>query len=332
MSAFMNDFRTKIKLPQYSIALHHQHQILTFGSCFAENIGRRLQQLKFQIHNNPFGILYNPIAIINNLQRLLENQAFTADELFENNGIWHSWAHHSSYSNMDKNAALAAIQQNFNQTKSALNKTNRLILTFGTAYVFEYIKTGQIVANCHQIPQKNFRKRILSIDEITSNWLPFLLKLKMQNPDLEVIISVSPIRHLRDGLLENQQSKATLLLVAGALATELPFVHYFPAYEIMMDDLRDYRFYEADMLHPNSVAIDYIWQGFQDSFFDKNTQTLIVAIQKIIAAGQHRPFHPNSSPHQQFLENQTNQIAQLKENFPFLDFTEEIRRLEQQKK
>ena len=319
----MSDFRTKINLPSFPFSIHHKHQILSIGSCFAENIGQRLTDLKFQSNLNPFGILYNPVSIATNLKRLLDNKPFLENELFENHGLWHSFAHHSQFSKTDKRATLADIQQQFDQAKTDLKKTNRLIITLGTAHVFEYEKTGEVVANCHKLPGKDFKRRRLTIEEIKEVFLPLLKKVKSQNADLQIIITISPIRHIRDGLLENQKSKAILQLAMAQICEELYFVHYFPAYEIMMDDLRDYRFYEADMIHPNQVAIDYIWNHFQTAFFEDNTKNLNIKIKKIITASEHRPFQPNSPTHQDFLKQQLQKIKTLEKESPYLNFEKE---------
>ena len=326
----MSDFRTKIKLPQYHFSINHQHRLLSIGSCFAENIGHQLTALKFKNNVNPFGILFNPISIINNLTRLFDNDNFQEDELFENNGLWHSFAHHSVFSKIEKVAALEGIQNDFQQARIDFKNCQRLIFTFGTAHVFEAIKTNKVVANCHKMPSTSFRHRRLSVLEIVEIYLPFLEKIKSQNTDLQIIMTVSPVRHIRDGLVGNQKSKAVLQLAIDEIVQQLDFVHYFPAYEIMMDDLRDYRFYEADLIHPNQVAIDYIWKQFQHSFFDENTQQLNQKIEKIKAAAQHRSFHPQSIAHQQFLKKQLEKVENLAKEYPFLDLTEEHAVFEQQ--
>lgn len=319
----MSDFRTKIKLPQYHFSINHQHRLLSVGSCFAENIGQRLTDLKFKNNVNPFGILFNPISIIHNLTRLFENEIFQEGELFEHNGLWHSFAHHSVFSKIEKTAALVNIQNEFKQARIDLKNCQRLFLTFGTAHVFEHLKTDKVVANCHKMSVNSFRRRRLSVLEIVEIYLPFFEKMKFQNTDLQIVMTISPVRHIRDGLIGNQKSKAVLQLAIDEISQQLDFVHYFPAYEIMMDDLRDYRFYEADMIHPNQVAIEYIWEQFQHSFFDKNTQQLNQKIGKINAAIQHRPSHPQSMAHQQFLRKQLEKVEILAEEYPFLNLKSE---------
>ncbi|MFT4760485.1 MAG: hypothetical protein ACI9XO_003080 [Paraglaciecola sp.] len=319
----MPNFRTKINVSSSATSINHQHRLLSFGSCFTENIGQRLINFKFHNTINPFGILYNPISIINNLNRLLENDNFKENELFENNGLWHSFAHHSIFSKMEKVETLEGIQKHFQTAHLALKNCNRLILTFGTAHVFENIETGEIVANCHKMPAKLFQKRRLTVLEIIEKCKLFFEKIKLQNKDLEIIVTISPVRHIRDGLLENQKSKATLQLAVAELCEQFNFIHYFPAYEIMMDDLRDYRFYTADMIHPNQVAIDYIWEQFQSSFFNENTQILNRKLESINTAVQHRPFHPQSAAHQQFLKKQLENLVFLESKHSFLDLKSE---------
>jgi len=290
------------------------------GSCFAENIGQRLENLKFKIDRNPFGILYHPISIFNGLERLLDNENFTENELFAHHGLWHSFAHHGGFSKIEKTATLNGIQQRFTETQTALQNTNQLLLTFGTAYVFEYKKTGKIVANCHKLPNQDFNRRCLTIEEITNTFIPFLQQLKKQNPPFQTIATISPIRHIRDGLIENQKSKAILRVALTEICETLDFVHYFPSYEILMDDLRDYRFYEVDMIHPSQVAMDYIWEHFQEAFFDQKTRELNGKVEKIRMAMQHRPLNPKSEEYRQFLRQQLKKVEALKETVPFLNF------------
>ena len=319
----MSNFRTIFPLPEYPFQLHHQMMTISIGSCFAEHIGARLAALKFPICRNPFGILYNPMSIGNGLEFLLEDYLFKEEDLIQHHGIWHSFQHHSQFSGLDKAVVLGTIQKESEQAKAALKKVDCLILTFGTAYVYEHLEREQVVANCHKLAANNFRKHRLGVTEIVTAYRPLLQQLKNQNPAIKILFTVSPVRHIRDGIIENQRSKATLLLAIDALCEAFDFVHYFPAYEIVMDDLRDYRFYKADMVHPSEVAIDYVWDAFANSLFSEQSKQINRQIAKLQQAAAHRPFHVESEGHQSFLKKQLKKIELLSRQYAFLDFQEE---------
>ena len=301
----------------------HTDPVLCIGSCFSEHIGRRLEQLKFTATVNPFGIVYNPLSIAQVLEKIISEKDFSEKDLFENDGLWHSFAHHGRFSHPDKTTALKNINDALNQARLFLKKCDRIILTPGTAHVFILKKTKKVVANCHKIPGQNFLRKRLTTKEVATPLINVLKKIKKRNPGLEVIATVSPVRHLRDGLPENQRSKATLLLALDAVCNALPYVHYFPSYEIVLDDLRDYRFYEKDLAHPNELAIEYIWEKFEDAFFSKKTKLLCHEIKHITNAAAHRPFHPSSEAHRAFIKKQLDTIGLLEKKFPFLNFEKE---------
>ena len=301
----------------------HGHPVLCIGSCFAEHIGSRLERLKFPVLVNPFGIVYNPVSVARVLDKLLSEDCFSENDLFENHGLWHSFAHHGRFSHPDKVTALRQINQSLDNARRFLKTTERLIVTLGTAHVFVDKKSNNVVANCHKMPGQSFDRRRLSLKEVASPLISVLQKLQEKLPTIEVIATVSPVRHLRDGLVENQRSKATLLLGLESVCSALPFVHYFPSYEIVLDDLRDYRFYEKDLSHPNELAIDYVWQHFGNTFFSEKTTALCQRISHLATAASHRPFHPASAAHQSFLSKQLSTLEQLEKEHPSLDFTPE---------
>lgn len=272
---------------------------------------------------NPFGILYNPYSIGNALEQLLALETSLEPALIQHNNLWYSFNHHGQFSNPDRANLLQILDQQLQFARGFLKNTQRLIITLGSSKVFIYKKTGKIVANCHKVPNQAFDQRILSTTRIVDHLGPIFEQLAIQQPSIEIVLTVSPVRHLRDGIVESQWSKARLLLACEQLRADFDFVHYFPAYEIMMDDLRDYRFYKEDMVHPSEVAIDYIWNYFATSFFNDSTLILNQRIEKIIQASQHRPFHPQSTEHQQFLIQQLKKIKELKALFAFLDFKKE---------
>ncbi|MFN0174920.1 MAG: GSCFA domain-containing protein [Saprospiraceae bacterium] len=322
----MQTFRTQISATPAPFQITHNHELSLLGSCFTEHIGQKLLDRKFNTHTNPFGIVYNPISMAHCLDRIVAgNQIFTEKELFENAGLWHSWEHHGRFSKPDKNEALEGINAAYREAAEQIKKADFLLLTFGTSDVFTLRETGKIVANNHKMPASLFDQRRLSVAEIVERTVQAIKSVAQLRgvPHFEVILTVSPVRHIRNGLVENQRSKAALILACEEICTQLDYAHYFPAYELLLDDLRDYRFYAADMLHPSELAVDYIWQFFSDTFFSEKTRKLNERIDKTRAAAQHRPFHPNTSQYRSFAQAQLEAIAALKLEMPGLDFSKE---------
>ena len=319
----MSVFRTLISAKKSHHDIQHQDRILSLGSCFAEHIGERLRQNKFSTIINPFGILYNPISISKSLHSLLDESLFTSKDLFSYMDLWHSFAHHGSFSNPDQAICLAKINQQLSSAREQLKQSKYLLLTLGTAHVFRYKKTDEVVANCHKLPNTDFDRIRLSVSDISKSLSIVFEQLHQFFPDLQIIVSISPVRHLRDGHLENQRSKASLLLSLTEMEEQFKFVHYFPSYELLLDDLRDYRFYKEDMIHPNDTAINYIWDFFTTTYFNSTTTNLITKIEKILKASQHRPLRPSTKAHQQFIQDQLQQIAILEKENEFLNFEEE---------
>jgi hypothetical protein len=317
-------FRTNLKIDKSALTISHQHSMMSIGSCFSENIGERLEQYKFPISINPFGILFNPISIAKALRLINEKYQFSEKDIFHHNGKWHSFLHHGKFSDIDKIACLNDINTEIKTANDRLKKLDYLIITFGTANVFEHTETEQIVANCHKLPNQNFDRKRLSVEAITKPFLEVLKQLKKENPKLQVIFTVSPVRHIRDGLVENQRSKSTLLLAIDEIIKKLDFTNYFPSYELVIDDLRDYRFYKEDMIHPSKVAIDYIWKAFSACYFEEQTKQANQQIHKLIQAKNHRVENPNSAEYQLFIKNQIKKIEQLQQQYKWIDFEKEL--------
>ena len=327
-------FRTILEPHKAAFDLNYHTPILTVGSCFAENIGNRLSDLRFPININPFGILFNPISVADCLNYLMTETIFTENDIFENNGLWHSWLHHGRFSSPEKDKILRGVNDSLLEARQFFKTANRLIITLGTANVFVENTSNKVVANCHKVSlsmpkallwrgtptEQYFNKKRLSVTEIVESLSIVFSKIKTQNTDMQVIITVSPIRHIRDGLLENQRSKATLLLAIEEIMKQFPNIHYFPAYEIVMDDLRDYRFYEADMIHPNSQAIAYIWQFFSETFFLNETKIIAEEVRKVNLMQQHRPLHPDTEGYKQFVDNLKKRTGDLEKKYPYLRF------------
>lgn len=302
------------------ISIGYENNILSIGSCFAENMAAYLQKGKFHIETNPFGILYNPVSIAETLDYLWSEKKIDETKLVKQGELWHSFLHHGSFVHFDKTTLLNNLNDNLTEHRVFAKKTNRIILTLGTANVFIFRENNQIVANCHKIPNSFFEKRRLNIEECVIPFISIFEKMKRQNPDIEIMLSVSPIRHIRDGLIENQRSKATILLAVDQLCEMFSFVHYFPAYEIVMDDLRDYRFFKADMIHPNEVAIEYIWEKFSYSFFEEETKLIYKEINELQSALAHRPLFPESKEYQLFIDKTKQRQKALEEKYPHLNW------------
>ena len=258
-------FQTIVEIPKFKWRTGYSKKSVFIGSCFTENIGSKMSELKYNVDINPFGILYNPASVENALLLLLANKRFEKHELILHDGLWHSFSHHGKFSSDDFNDALKIINDRIEFSSNFLKNANFLFITYGTAWIYSYKKTDQVVSNCHKIPASEFTRSKLTIDEIVEQTSMALLKLWNFNPDIKVVFTVSPIRHWKDGAIENQRSKATLLLAIEKIIDECGYerCEYFPSYEIAMDELRDYRFYDEDMIHLSNVAVNHIWERVQ---------------------------------------------------------------------
>lgn len=320
------DFRIRVELPKKELDIAHNSKILLLGSCFAENIGNRLLENKFNCDVNPFGILYNPMSILTALKQISGGKEYSEEELFFYQGQWHSFMHHGFFSDASGSACLGNINFRLRQASEELPSLNYLFITFGTAYVYMLKENGMIVSNCHKLPEKNFERRRLTVDEVVKEYTLYLNSLLKQNPGLKILFTVSPIRHAKDGMHGNQLSKATLLLVIDALKVNFPeHIFYFPSYELIMDELRDYRFYAEDMLHPSDVAVNYLWECFSSSYFSRKTLDILAEWGEIKKALNHKPFRPDSEQHIKFLSQIVLRIKRLKEKCPYLDVEKEIK-------
>lgn len=316
---------TYIHIPRAPFRFSCTERMLLLGSCFAENIGTRLAGNKFNVDINPFGTLYNPASIAAALRRLLHPERFTADDLLQHEGVYHSFSHHSRFSSTSETECLRNINDRLEASTNEFRKTTYLVVTLGTAYVYRLKSSGEVVANCHKLPEKMFDRSMLTVGEIIAEWKELLLSLWEQNPDLKILFTVSPIRHWKDGAHGNQLSKATLLLAVDELQAAYPErIAYFPAYEIMMDELRDYRFYATDMLHPSELAIDYIWQRFTENFLSDETKGILKEWAEIQKAINHRPFQPESDAYKRFISQTLLKMERINEKFPSFDLTKEM--------
>lgn len=311
----MELFRTQIPVAPHPKRISYHSPIMFIGSCFSEYIGNKVAEARFPVDNNPFGIIYNPLSVKLVLDRLMENRPYKQQELFHYEGIWSSFDHHSRFSDIDDVACLAKINDRVGHSSQFLNKAGFLFITFGTSYVYMKKSDGMVVANCHKLPAAEFIRRRLTVDEIVAEYNTLLEQLFKLNLQLNIVFTVSPVRHWKDGAHENQLSKAILLLAIDQIMKTFPQTAYFPSYEIVMDDLRDYRFYEEDMLHPNKVAINYIWNRFKETYMEADTLNLMKEVEKVIQARNHRPFNPKSEPYYKFVSQNLDKIEFLKEQF-----------------
>lgn len=319
------NFTTPIELPIGLPPITHAQQLLLLGSCFAENIGKLLEDNAFRCDVNPFGILYNPLSVSEALREILSGKQYDEADLFFFRGCWHSPMHHGAFSAASATEALQQINSRLLQAHQRVNNTDWLLITWGTAFVYQQKASGRIVSNCHKQPEKLFTRRLLTVDGIVGEYTPLLKELLAQNPALKVLFTVSPIRHARDGMHANQLSKATLLLAIEQLQTAFPeTIFYFPSYEIVLDELRDYRFYADDMLHPSPTAIRYLWDRFSTVFFSDETKKIMQECESIRKALSHRPFHPDSEEHKRFLGQIVLKIERLNGKYPYLEFGKQI--------
>ncbi|WP_321288917.1 GSCFA domain-containing protein [uncultured Sunxiuqinia sp.] len=321
----MNQYFTEVEIKDIGWHIDHRTKVMMMGSCFSENIGQRMKQLKFQVDLNPFGILYNPQSVSKSIRLLMEQKTYTAKDLIEHDGIWHSFDHHSRFSSTNKENCLKRINDQIRRSYDHLIESEYLILSLGTAWVFELKNSGKIVSNCHKLAAAEFNRYRLTPSEIVDDYRELISQIRRINSNLKILFTVSPIRHWKDGAVENQLSKSTLLLAINQLIIDFGTAHcaYFPSYEIVMDELRDYRFYAPDMMHISAKAVDHIWDKFCSKMITDESHKIIKSIQKIIKAIEHRPRNIQSEKHQKFLLYNVNKINDLMKSFPFLNLANE---------
>lgn len=316
-------FRTEINLDKNSIKIVHSEKVCTIGSCFAENIAGYFSQYRFNILENPFGVLYNPVSIFNSLKLLRDKKKFTKDDLFNYQSEWHSFYHHSDFSHHEPDVCLKNINEGIISAREFLAQTDLLIITYGTSFVYKHAEKNIVVSNCHKIPAAQFDRIRLTLAETKNIISETIQLLKRINTDLKIIFTVSPVRHWKDGAEENQLSKSTLLLGVNEAVSQTDDAIYFPSYEIMMDDLRDYRFYEADLVHPNKLATDYIWEKFSSALLSEKCKNAMKEVAQIDSARKHRPRNIYSDSHQKFVQDQIELINNLEKKYPYLNLSQD---------
>ena len=316
------EFRTEVHIPPSGNRISYESRILFMGSCFTEHIGSLMKELRFRVDLNPFGINYNPSSLSRNLWALLNGKQYNIKDLHEANEKWFSFDHHSQFSAVDPDTCLDNINQRIRHSRDRMGETDYLLLTWGTAWVYVLKESATVVSNCHKLPADNFSRHLLSVNQVVDTYTKLFAGLRSKMPGIKVILTVSPVRHWKDGPVLNTVSKSTLLLAAHRLTEMFSYCEYFPAYEIAMDDLRDYRYYGNDLVHPNQQMIQYIWEKFTDTYFDEKTLRLMGEIEKLIAARNHRPFDPASAQYKQFCEKQLHKAERLMTDHPGLDLLE----------
>lgn len=315
------NFQTQIPIQKSDFPIDYNSKLLSLGSCFAENMAEKFEYFKFENVVNPFGIIFNPVSLEKLLVRSIRKMYFTEKDIFYHNEAWHCFEVHSELSNPNAAEFLQKLNQLVDSTNWHIEKSTHCIITLGTSWVYRHIESNEIVANCHKVPQKQFVKELLSINQIDDSLQIIIAEIQAINPNCKFIFTISPVRHIKDGFVENNVSKAHLIsAINQTINYQQQNINYFPSYEIMMDELRDYRFYAEDMLHPNQTAIDYIWIKFFENYVDEKefgTMQNVCDIQKSL---HHRPFNPNSESHLKFLENLNQKINTLVKKYPNFQF------------
>jgi hypothetical protein len=326
------DLMLNIDLKKLLPPISYQDKIMLVGSCFTEHIGNALDELKFSVLQNPNGILFGPDAVCKNLLSYVENKKYNEADLFQLNEVWHSWNHHSRFSNINADAAVRFINNSLQQAYDFLKEADWLVITLGSSFSYKLThqadtasqNIGDGVANCHRAPASWFTKEMLEIDTIKAMLEDCLKQLKEFNPKLKFIFTVSPVRHIRDGVEENNRSKARLIETVHFIKAKFGWAFYFPAYELVIDVLRDYRFYDIDLVHPNYPATEFVLEKFTENYIDEETQQLMQEVKKIVIARKHKPFQPETKAHQQFLITHFEKVKALQERYPYLNLKEEM--------
>ena len=320
----------QIKSPEKKI--NYRDKILLTGSCFTEHIGNSLSELKFSVLQNPNGILFDPRSVCRSLLSYIENKKYVKEDLFLLNEVWNSWEHHSRFSDINADKCLRIINESQQQAHNFLKGADWMIITLGSSFSYRLtdeatpggLQNNHGVANCHRAPSKWFNKHLLSIDETISLLDDAYHRLKQFNPQLKIIFTISPVRHIRDGVIENNRSKARLIESVHYMVNKFPGLYYFPAYELVIDVLRDYRFYDVDMAHPNYPATEFVMEKFNETFIDEQSLQLMEEIKKIVIARKHKAFQPETNAHKAFLKTHLEKTKELQSKFSFLDLNDEI--------
>lgn len=314
----------ELDIPRLPKPITYEHRVLLTGSCFTENMSDRLAQLKFKTLSNPHGILFNPLSVASAIEGYLEGKQYSKDELFYLNELWNSWDHHTRFSHIHSEEALKGINRSQSQAAAFIREASHIIITLGSAFQYYLKENGQPVANNHRAPAQWFEKRLLEVTTIVEKLHEVMKKLQTVTPGAQVIFTISPVRHIRDGVVDNNRSKARLIESVHRLCEMHPNCYYFPSYELVIDILRDYRYYDIDFVHPNYAATSYIWEQFVKACIDPATAVLMKDVQEIVTARHHRPRFPETDAHRKFKASYIEKIKVLSQSHPYINWTEEL--------
>ena len=322
------NFMVNIDIKTLPKQISYGDKILLIGSCFTEHIGNSLEELKFSVLQNPNGILFDPISVSKSLMSYINDKKYNEADLFQYNELWQSWQHHSRFSKMDKSECLRFINESQQRAHEFLKNADWIIITMGSSFSYRLVSPASgmdaAVANCHRAPAQWFTKHLLSIEEIISELNVCIERLFQFNKKLNIIFTVSPVRHIRDGVVDNNRSKSRLIESVHHIINKSSQLHYFPAYELVIDVLRDYRFYDADLVHPNYMATEFVLEKFSESCISSASQNLMKEIREIVIARKHKSFQPTTTGHQQFLQTHFEKASTLQKKYPFMDLKEEL--------
>ncbi len=317
------ELRTTFNIDPSEQKISYNDPVMFIGSCFATYIGRKFESGHMPVMINPSGTVFNPASVLKTISRIISGESYELKDLNNFNGLWFSFDHYTDFSSETAEGTLSAIYLKLNESRSFLSGTRFLFITFGTARVFRLKESGLIVSNCHKLPAINFTRELMSVNNIVISWNALLDNLKSLYPGLKVIFTISPVRHWKDGAHGNQVSKSVLFLAVEELLKHPSKPSYFPAYELIMDDLRDYRYYDEDMLHPSPKAIDYIWEEFSKCYFEKTTTELVQEIDRISKAMSHSIQNPYSGETRKFAENILAKIDLISKKAPEINLQNE---------
>lgn len=322
-------FKLTLDATPSNLQIGYQDKLLLIGSCFTENIGAKMQKHLFHVKENPHGILFNPVSVVNAINDYISCKQYGMDDLFELNELYNSWHHHSRFSDNTVEATLKKINESIQEAHAYLKEANQLVITLGSAWLYcltdmAGTQKGLVVANNHKAPSNWFEKRLMQADELTSLLESMMEALQKFNPNLNILFTISPVRHLREGLVENNRSKAVLIQAVHDLIASSKAAFYFPAYEYVIDDLRDYRYYAEDMVHPNYAATQYVWEKWVETFYSPTTQQIMKQVAELQLAIQHKPFNKHTKAHQAFLQNCLTKAQDLIKANPYLNLQDSI--------
>lgn len=303
--------------------INHQDKLLLIGSCFTSNVGKQLDDLKFSVLHNPTGILFDPYSVVRHLGDALQHKKYNTSDLALRDEVWHSYNHHTDFSSTDPQIGVDNINAAIQKTGDFLQQTNILFITLGSAFYYRLAENGEKVANCHRFPSQTFTKHLAEIDEMINSLCGIITDIRKQNPAIKVVFTVSPVRHIREGVVNNNRSKARLLEAVHQLCDLLENTYYFPAYELVIDVLRDYRFYDVDMVHPNYPATQFVFEQFKNTFFNSETLELCEQIKEVVTAYRHKPNFPDTEAHRNFLKANLRKIQQLEKVLAHTDWKKE---------